>query len=241
MTNTMKTVFAAGFALAASGASAQVLTFSVASDNSSDTPTFLGNGGALGDAPGNSGFTLLVDDANGSLPTLEFTDLSFIADFGLESLGSVAIMPGVFTHQYLVNGFFAYVDATGANLLEASVVNAVLTVIGSADAWYTSGALVASDLEMSEITYGWNGGNFAAYGLFNGTTAEENGGDDGVFTLTLIDDGVGGPGVALGTDGLPLNEYIAEASFSGSARSQIPGPATGALLAIGGILAARRR
>lgn len=232
-------ILASAALLASSTAAQQTVTFSLSSDDDSNAPTFEGSGNSLRDAGSDRAFSLEVDDNNGPLPTLGFNDLSFAADFELTSLGATSVAPGIFTHQYLVDGTFSF-DSDQGSLLSANVSGGVLVVLGTENAWFTAGALVASDIEGAEVEYTWLGGDLAAYGLFNGVTSLQDATDDGVFTLSVIFGDNGGAGVALGSDGLPSAGYTAEASFSGSA-TFIPAPGTLALLAGAGGLASRRR
>lgn len=228
--------------LATTGVAAQQVTFSLASDEDSNNPVFAGFGSSLVDVAGsNESFSLLVDDANGPLPTLEFIRLTVEADFELTYIGSTEIAPGFYTHQYFADGTFAFdTISTGAGpLLTAEVSGAVLTAVGGEDFWASPATLGASDFAQAEITYTWGGDDFADYGLFNGATSVVDGADDGAFTLTLLGNDFGS-GVQLGTDGLPADGFVSEASFSGSA-TFVPAPGTAALLACGAGIGLRRR
>ncbi|MEO0511983.1 MAG: hypothetical protein AAF108_03695 [Planctomycetota bacterium] len=226
----------------APAASAQQITFSFASDSDSNDPTFVGSSDTFGNAPSaEPDFSLLVDDGNGPLPTLEFADLLFMADFSITSFGKTMIAPGLFLHNYSVDGVFALSDAGSNNILEADVAGGVMSIVGGENSWATSGSIITSDIDMSEITYRWGGMDFPDYLIFNGQESAGDDLDDGVFTLTFLADSSSDGVVELDDNGLPVEEWTAEASFSGSTRSLIPTPGAVAMIGLGGLLGAVRR
>ncbi|CAG1000154.1 hypothetical protein PHYC_02821 [Phycisphaerales bacterium] len=236
--------FAAMAGLAAASC-AQAATFSFASDNLPFDPMFRGSGSSIiGPGAANQPVILLVDDNNGPAPALSF-QTEFVASFSINYLGSSAMpLPGKYAHNYGVTGTFRFHDFNNGSIIMSSTLEGgLLTVVGngsgpvSPTTWDDAGAMSFSSA-WATVTYVWNGGDLPAYGLFNGGTPV--GPRDGAFTLTAINNG-GIPGVPVNSlNGLPVQSWNSEASFSGMANF-IPAPGALALTGLAGVAALRRR
>lgn len=229
-------------AVAGSATAQQVVTFSFASDDNSNAPSFVGSAGSSVSDSGfaDQSYSLLVDDFNGPLPSVSYDELNLDVNFSIEAVTKVEIAPGLFNHQYTLAGGFSLVEEdTGSAVLNADISGAVVSILGTRDSWFTSGAVVSTDLDSAEITYTWLGDTLSEYGLFSGESSIIDGIDDGVFTLSAIR-GEQGASVQLGADDLPVEAWSAEGSFSGSAVF-VPAPGTIGLLAGAGLIATRRR
>jgi len=228
-------------AVLATAGAAHATFFSFASDNDDASWTWTGSGSDLANAQDPTDpVTLLIDDQNGGLPPLEM-DVEFEADFTLNFNSSIPVGGDVFIHTYVVDGEFTFREASGAPVLAATFEGAILTAPGSENAWSSAAAVLGSD-SFTTVTYE----SFISepdYELFEGLSIAS---EDFGFDLTVINtsgnipfDGEG-LGVALDEDGLPLEVYFAEGSFSGSA-TFIPAPGAVAVLGLGGLAATRRR
>ncbi len=229
----MSMLFAAGAAAEPS------VTFSFASDVNSDGPTFRGDaGGGVVDTVRNP-LGLLVDDANGPLPTLSFDDTKFYADFQLTHDSSITLGTGQMLHTYRLDGSFRF-DAV--QTMSVEIENGLFTALGGAATWGSSASIQASSEAGSTVTYTWERESYPAYNLFTGLSTQQN--TDASFTLTnLLSFTAFGtePGVDLDPQSfLPNEKWQSEGSYSGSAFF-IPAPASVALLGAGGLIATRRR
>lgn len=225
-------------ALAGLAAPAHATLVSFASDRDSSSYTFTGLRNVITDASDASDpLTLLVDDDNGPLPELAFAT-EFDADFVISGYQSVGVGGGTL-HIYDISGTFRFLDRdTGAALLIASFQSGSLTVLGTQNAWASTATIQVGDGATSaSIDYTWLGQNLPSYGLVTGQ--ESSGPDDAAFTLSFLQNPQG-LGVAIGTDGIPLGDWSSEGSFSGSAFF-VPAPGSAALLALGVLVATRRR
>ena len=253
---------AAAAILAAAG-SAHATLFSFASDTNDQLTTFLGTAGSSGsfninDRGPTNRFTLLIDDNNGPAAAFART-VRFEADLRATWVSSPTIFGTTVQHIYTVTngtqGFaFRFVDPTdNAVLLTASLdasTQGVFSVPGTATSWSTTGAVLGSD-SFANVRYIATqalvdrmtaaGFNPATYGIAAGDSV---GPDDFGFDLTrLFQRGSISTGVALDPQTrLPTQGWEAEGSFSGSAvNGFIPAPGAMGLLAIGGLVASRRR
>lgn len=215
------------------------VTFSFASDVNSDGPTFRGDSGNGVVETVRNPLGLLVDDANGPLPTLSFDDTRFYADFQLTYDSSVNLGTGQTLHAYRLDGVFRF-DAVQTMTVE--IVNGLFTSLGDATSWGSSASIQANSDAGSTVTYTWQRESYPAYSLFQGASTQEN--TDASFTLTNLlsftDNGTQA-GVTLDSQTfLPTQKWQSEGSYSGSAFF-IPAPASIVMLAAGGVVAARRR
>lgn len=225
--------------LAASTASAQNVTFSFPSDNDSEQPTFQGSAddGLMSNV--RVATNLLVDDANGPLPTLEF-DTRFYNDFALTTVGSTLLPSGQYLHTYSIDGTFRF---QAGLVMSVTIEDGVLTALGDEFSWGSTATIQASSLAGSTVTYEWLDDDQPAYNLFNGLTASDM--TDAAFTLTNLvhfdNIGVRIPGVPINPgSGLPGEDWESEGSYSGSAFF-IPAPASAALMFACGVMGTRRR
>lgn len=249
----------------AGAGSAQATFFSMASDTNSAGYTFMGSAGSGGSNSFQimndvaNTFLLRVDDNNGPLPYIEIP-VKFVANLLATPANSGPIAPGsmIWRHSYALTGSFRFLanDGTDAELLRVDIdpgSPSVMTVIGSQNSWSSSGALLGSDSfgPASSVTYTATqalvnklGGNVIAfgYGIALGagqTQVSSTQTDDFGFDVTVLNNGTLGAPVALNDGKAPNSGWKSEASFSGSA--VIPAPGSAALLAMGTLVAARRR
>ncbi len=217
--------------------SAHAALFSFASDVDSGSFTFYGAGGGVVDAQDSADTQLLfIDDTNGVFPTLPIV-VEFEAAFQMAYVASVPVTGNTFVHTYALAGAFGFFDpGTGLPILTAALTGGSMTALGSATAWGTSETIQVNDIGDSEIVYTWWGPAIPEYGLYPGNSI---GPDDAAFTLTLTLNAAG-PGVPLGTDGLPSTAWVSEGSYSGSAFF-VPTPGAAALAGMGLIGMTRRR
>lgn len=229
----------AALTLTATTASAQNVTFSFASDTATEQPTFAGTAddGLMSNSRVRT--DLLVDDANGPLPTLEY-NTSFYNDFELTTVGSTLLPSGQYLHTYKINGSFRFQAET---VMSVTIEGGVLTALGDEFNWGSTATIQASSLAGSTVTYDWMTGDQPAYNLFNGSSASVM--TDAAFTLTNLisfpDTGPVTNGVAINPgSGLPTHDWQSEGSFSGSAFF-IPAPGSALLVTAAGIGLLRRR
>ncbi len=225
--------------VAAGAAAEPSVTFSFASDVNSDGPTFRGDSGnGVVDTLRNP-LGLLVDDANGPLPTLSFDDTRFYADFQLTHDSSILLGTGQTLHTYRLDGSFRF-DAV--RTMRVDIENGLFTALGDSNSWGSSATIQASSDSGSTVTYTWQRESYPAYSLFQGASTQDN--TDASFTLTnLLSFTANGtaPGVDLDAQTfLPSEKWQSEGSYSGSAFF-IPAPASVVMLGLGGAVAARRR
>lgn len=241
----MKTVALGLFSLVLAAGSAQATTFSFASDSDNSNFTWAGirNTVTNGDSPQTNAITLVIDDENGPAPALTYS-VSFSAGFQISYSASVAVGGGRYLHTYDVNASvpegaaqFSFLNPDGSVLLTATFTGGSLSSLGTQGAWGSTGGIDATDIT-GQVQYTWNGPDLPAYGLFHGQSSV--GIDDATFTLTNLQTVGGGPGVALGSGGLPGDQWVAEGSYSGTARF-VPAPGALALMGVGGLLVGRRR
>lgn len=237
----------------------QASFFSFASDSNNTLPTFKGTGASgssftLNDAGASNQFKLLIDDNNGPLSAVALQS-RFEADMRMQWAATTTLAGSTVLHSYNVsngsNGFaFRFLDLSGAELLRASIDGpsmGVFSVVGTNSSWSTTGGLTASDT-FASVTWTATqalvnmmtamGVNPSDYGIAAGSSVAI---DDFAFDLTRLVSAAGGS-VALSDRKLPTgNFWTSEGSFSGSATAGIPTPGAVTLLAIGGLVAARRR
>ncbi|RNC80916.1 MAG: hypothetical protein ED559_03710 [Phycisphaera sp.] len=229
----------AALTMTATTASAQNVTFSFASDNASERPTFAGTADDGQMSFFRVGTDLLVDDANGPLPTLEY-DTLFYNDFTLTTVGSTLLPSGQYLHTYSIDGSFSF---QGVTVMTVTIEDGVFTALGGEFSWGSTATIQASSLAGSTVTYEWMTDDQPAYNLFDGAITSDM--TDAAFTLTRLlsfpDGGQETPGVALnpGT-GLPTDNWQSEGSYSGSAFF-IPAPSSALLVTAAGIGLVRRR
>jgi hypothetical protein len=230
-------------AIAAAAGTAHATFFSFASDSRDHAWTFSGTGGNIVDASAmNAPTTLLIEDNNGSLPVLNVST-QFNAQVTLTYAASVPLGGGAFSHNYLANGSFSFIDvAANVVLLTVNFQNALYTARGGAASWFTTGALQADDGNGASVTFNWGGANLPAYGLSPGPLPNPRGFAFDLSALNtsgVIPYGGQNPGVNLGANMLPNQTWFAESSFSAS--TGVPAPASLALLGLAGLAVARRR
>jgi hypothetical protein len=232
---------------------AQATLFSFASDVNTNSYTFAGTAGTGGsfsitDFSRPNTFNLLVDDNNGTRPTLSIP-VEFHAALTANTGTSTLIAGSLFRHTYRVTGTFSLNDMMGNALLTVTLGptnGGILTVPGTQTAWGTSGAVLGAD-SYADVTYTASaafitalGGTAAAAG-YGVTVGASTGIDDLGFTMSVINSGSVGAGVAIdATTKAPTAAWRSESSFSGSAF--IPTPASAALMGMGVlVMGARRR
>ena len=238
-------------------ASAHASLFSFASDSNNTLPTFQGtasNNGAflISDSGPSNRFDLLIDDDNGPAPALSF-QTRFQADLRAQWIASTPIAGPTVLHTYSVSngasGFaFRFTDLSGVELLRASLgsTQGVLSIPGTATTWSSAGGIRASDT-FANVTWTATqalvdrivaaGANPATYGIRVGSSVAI---DDFAFDLTRLVNPNNGS-VVIDRGGLPTTAWTSEGSFSGSATAGIPAPGAAGLLALGGLVATRRR
>lgn len=252
-------VLAAG-AVLAGAASAQASLFSFASDSNNTMPTFQGTAGSSGgftitDSGAMNRFDLLIDDDNGPLPFLSFQSRF---EFGVRAQWVVSTPIGGPTvlHTYSItnapgqNFAFRFTDLSGVELLRASIDSpsqGVFSVPGTASTWSTAGGLRASDT-FASVTWTATqalvnriiaaGANPLSYGIRADSSVAI---DDFAFDLTRLLNPNGGSLAIDSQTKLPTTAWSSEGSFSGTASGGIPTPGAASLMALAGLLAARRR
>ena len=220
----------------AAAANADVL-FSFASDTDHTSYTFAGAGSGVFDAQDTGDvIELLIDDGNGGNTPLSY-EVEFAAEFAIGYAGSVDLGGGLFVHTYSLSGEFGFYDLSGGAVLTASIEGGALTALGGQSNWLSTSTVLGADGDASGVAYTWHLDDNAAYGLYNGMSVGPA--DDAAFTLTFLQSS-DGPGVGLGSDMLPSDEWVSEGSYSGSA-AFVPAPATAGLLVGAGLLGFRRR
>jgi uncharacterized protein (TIGR03382 family) len=230
---------AAMLTIAAGTANAAIISF--ASSTSDTSWTFTGNGGAVTDATGPTDFlTLHIDDDNGPLPVISVST-QFNSQYNLAYVGSLPLGGGDFSHNYLGSGSFSFQDvASGVTILTVNFSNALFTARGGQASWYTTAALQGDNNGGATVSYTWNGPALPAYNLIPGTSP-----GDFAFDLAVLNSSGAipyagqAPGRALGANSLPSGQWWSEASYTGF--TQIPAPGSLTLLALAGLVAARRR
>ncbi len=241
----MRQTLAACAMLGLVAGTAQATFLSFASDSDDKSWTWTGKGASMFDAADAfDPITLMIDDHNGPLPAVAMS-VEFDAEIHLSYNASVPIGGGFFVHTYHASGFFKFDDfSSGAPVVKVFFEGAIMTAVGGAASWGSTGALLGSD-DFTSVTYESHI-HMPAYGLFAGATSI--GPDDFGFDLSVINHSGLIPytphpstnGVALGSDMLPLVQWWAESSYSGSAVF-VPSPSSMALLGLAGLVAVRRR
>jgi hypothetical protein len=215
--------------------SSQAALFSFASDNDASSFTFTGGGASVTDANDPTDpQILLIDDDNGPLPAIPMA-VEFGANFTIAYLASVPLSGGAFVHNYSLNGTFSFVDGSGNPLINATVTNGALTVIGGSLSWFSTATIQGNDNPDGSVVYTWSGPAMPGYGLLPG---DSQGPDDMAFSLSALNLGGGLVNLDANTH-LPAQGWFSEGSFSG--RTTIPAPGAAAIAALGGLLALRRR
>lgn len=251
--------------LTAFAGSAQATFFSFASDMNSNAYTFKGTAGAAGAGAGSftisefsrpNTFNLLIDDDNGPLSTLSIP-VELRATLTANNGQSTPVVGTLYQHSYRVSGTFGFYDAMGNALLTVNIGAqgpALLTVPGTQNAWSSTGAVLGAD-SFADVTYTASsalvtamGGAAAAaqYGIIvgGGGTSSSVGPDDFGFDLSVLNSGVIGLNVAIDpTTKAPTAAWRSESSYSGSAFTGVPTPASSCLLGIASLTAfgSRRR
>src|SRR5262245_1064389 len=151
-------------AVVAAAGSAQGAFFSFASDSRDAAWTFSGTGANIVDATAmNAPTTLLIEDGNGQLPALNVST-QFNANVSLSYVASIPLGGGAFSHNYLANGSFSFVDvAANVVLLTVNFQGALYTARGGQSSWFTTGALQADDGNGATVSIVWGGANLPAY------------------------------------------------------------------------------
>jgi len=225
--------------------SAQASVFSFASDMSDNSWTFLGEHHsdhyAITDGIDISDpMTLLIDDNNGVLDPLSF-QVDFNTHMDLDYLTSTDLGGGLFLHSYAISEVDLGWFTNAGPIMEVSVTGGILTAVGGQASWGSTATIQASD-SFGSVTY-TSFINEPDYGMFEGTSV---GNDDFAFTLTALNTSGSipydftNPGVDLGTDMLPVENFYSEGSFSGAAQF-VPAPATALLFAGAGLFGMRKR
>lgn len=233
----MRNALACGVAVALAAGQAQAAFFSFASDTNDAGWTFGGYAGIVqqgGDIA--VPITLLADDENGPMGALAF-DTAFGADMVLRFASSTPLGGDLVLHSYFMNGWFTFGPAENP-LMSVVVTDAVLTTVGTSDAWGSTATIQGSNANGAGLVYTWLGDTHADYGLFSGQSSAADLPATMAFTLTALN-ADGSPGVPL-TVGLPNTAWESEGSFSGSA-TFIPAPGSLALLGLGVFAGTRRR
>lgn len=215
------------------------VTFSFASDTASNGPTFRGDAGSGIVEIARLPVGLLADDANGPLPTLDFSDARFYADFQFSLDSTVTLGSGQVLRAYTLSGTFSF---DNGSLMQVDLQNALFTVLGDADSWGSSGSIQASSIAGSTVTYTWNGASEPAYNLFQGAVTQSM--TDAAFSLTNISS-FSANGTIPGVDvdpqtGLPTSKWQSEGSYSGSAFF-VPTPGSFIATTLGVMALGRRR
>ncbi len=220
-------------------ASGQNVTFSFASDVSTEVPQFRGgaNDGTISSV--RIPTRLLVDDANGPLPTLEYNE-RFYSGFTLTHKDSTMLPSGQYVHTYGIDGGFS-IDAL--SVMHVNIENGILTALGDENSWGSTATIQASSSAGSTVTYGWEAADEPDYNLYRFQTTSEL--TDAAFTLTNI---MSFPDVGIPINGANLNpqtmlpeiEWQSEGSYSGSAFF-VPAPGSIAAMSIVGVGLTRRK
>lgn len=249
---------AATLAIAGLTGSAHATFFSFASDSNSNNYTFMGTAGSAGsfqvmEASRPNSYKLLIDDDNGPAVTIKLNGVEFRANLTASAAQSVQIAGSIWQHTYRITGTFGFYRDNAPLLVVSVGANnqGVLTVPGTQNAWSATGAIIGAD-SFADVTYTVTqtlideivaaGANPATYGLAVGPggTGTSVGPDDFSFDLTVLNTGTPGTTVQLNpSDKTPTTTWKSESSYSGSAF--IPAPGAAALMAMGGLVALRRR
>ncbi len=235
--------FISACAVAAAAGSAQATLFSFVAQPTDQAWTFTGNGLTITDGMGpNDPVTLVIDDDNGPLPALSVS-CRFDANFSLTTVGSLPIGGGQFSHNYSADGSFSLTDiVSGVTLLTVNVQDGLFASLGQQFAWGSTASIQASTVAGSSVNMIWGGASLPGYGLVPGplgTPADISFALSSVNTNGSIPYTFQGLGVPFAPgSGVPTQPWFAEGSFSGSS---VPAPGAAGLLAMAGLLAARRR
>ncbi len=225
----MRITLAAAAALLA-GSAAHGAFISFASDTSPANPTFVStfDGTTYVRDFGPTNVDLQIDvDENGPMGPITL-NANMTAEFALTFAGTVSLGGSTFAHVFSLSGFFQFNDVAGGMILRADVTDGAFTGVGT-------GSHVMSAI-MSGSGASYTLGSIATEVGFGGVQA----GDFG-FSLTAINAGAGAALVFPVTDGFPpvgIAAFQSEGSFSGRF---VPAPGPTALLAMGGLVIARRR
>lgn len=225
-------------AVAGVSGSTSAALISFASDTNPTAPTLVGvydpgsNTTGVTDV-GPTPVQLLFDpDDDGPLGPYPM-EANLDAEMTLTYVGSVQVVPGMFTHTFSVTGFFDFTNKAGEHPFhirgEFGAGEAAFIGFGS------SSALMSASITGFDINYSVVDISPAIYGV----SLSELPGDFG-FTLTNLN---GGLGVALARSRegnvVGVQNFNAESSFSGS--FLIPTPGAMALTALSGLVAIRRK
>ncbi len=230
-------------AVALFAGSAHAVLFSFVAQPTDQAWTFTGSGLGITSGLGpNDPVTLVVDDDNGPLPALSIS-CRFETEIKLSTVGSLPLGGGQFSHHYTAAGKFTLTDiASGVTLLTGTFEDGLFESLGGEFSWGSTASIQASTVAGSTVSMTWGGAALLGYGLSPGplpspadiSFALSSVNTDGSIPYTFL--GLGVP-FAPGS-GVPTKDWFAEASFSGSS---VPEPGAAALLALGGLVAARRR
>lgn len=241
----MKKILTAAAAIAVAAGSANAAFFSFASDRASGAWTFTGSGASITAATGPMNFLdLHIDDQNGPMPTIT-NSVIFRADFTISYVGSIPLGAGAFSHNYLSQGTFTFLDvATGTALLTTVFEGGLFTARGGASSWFSTAALQADNGPGGFVGMTWGGRDLPAYGLGTGPLAGLPSGFAFDFTALNTSGSIpydnSSPGVEVDTaTRLPVQQWWSESSYS--AHGFVPTPGTLALVGMGGLVLARRR
>jgi MYXO-CTERM domain-containing protein len=227
--------------VALAAGSAQAAMFSFGSGSAGNAWTFTGNGLGITDGTGANPLTLLIDDNNGPLPTLNVST-TFDANITLAYVSSVSIGGGNFAHTYTAQGNFSFFDVpAGSPLLNVAFTGALFTAMGAQNSWYSTGSLQGNPAGGATVTMTWTGANLPGYNLAPGALVNQSFAFDlsALNTSGVIPYGGQNPGTSLTPNFAPTGAWFAEASFS--AMGNIPSPGALALLGLGSLVALRRR
>jgi MYXO-CTERM domain-containing protein len=227
--------------IALAAGSAQAAFFSFASGSAGNAWTFNGNGLTITDGTGTNPITLLIDDNNGPLATLNVSS-TFDANIILAYAGSTNLGGGNFAHNYTAQGTFSFTDmVSGTPLLNVAFTGALFTAQGGQNSWYSTAALQGNPSGGATVTMNWTGANLPGYNLAPGSLVNQSFAFDfsALNTSGALPYGGQSPGTPLTANFVPTGTWFSEASFS--AAGNIPAPGALALLGLGTLVATRRR
>ncbi len=194
-------------------------TFSATYDGASQTTTINEFAGTTVD--------LLIDpDHDGPLGPITVA-ASFTTAMELAFAGTVAIVPGVFSHNFSVAGFFEFREVGSGDLLfRGDFDSAAFAGIGNAMRVF-SGSMSGFEVD---YTVGSAGSQYTGdSGQFPG---------DFGFTFTNLNSFLGAALVFDGQNVVGISDFTSEGSFSGS---YIPAPGSAMAMGLMGLAGLRRR
>lgn len=222
---------------------AHAATFSFAGDTADREWMFLGG-------PDNQQFKsgldmfgaieFCFDDGNGPLPLISQT-AHWSSTCSLNYLGTISLGNGDYAHSYRVEGQFR-VQGQGVGLI-ASFANALFTVRGGEQSWYTGATFGSDSIGEPSLQLNWFGDSHPEYGLVPGPLVGNYGFQ---YTLSMINTSgvtpydMSQPGVQLSETMYPTGEWFAESSFSAYG-GNVPSPGSLVLASAASLLATRRQ